>query len=91
MERELKGKEMFWSNETWKATGRKRIGQTLPLNNGRRTKLPDFIEFENKEGTKVEIHPTRILWTCEEKKKPKREHKSKREKRNERKNERNNI
>ena len=87
MERELKGKKMFWSNETWVATGRKRIGQTLPLNNGRRTKLPDFIEFENKEGTKVEIHPTRILWSSQEvsKKKVKREHISKREKRNQRK------
>ncbi len=85
--REIEPRQTERYGEIWKETGRKRIGETLPYQNGRRTKLTDFIEIENKEGTKIEVHPSRIIWNGQEKKKPKREHVSKREKRNRRKDE----
>lgn len=77
-------KEALWHNEIWHATGKQRIGETLPYQNGRRTKLSDFIELE-KDGCIAEVHPSRIIWCGKEPKKAKREHISKREKRNQRK------
>lgn len=77
-------KEALWNNEIWHATGNERINFRLPLNNGRRTQLPDYIELE-KDGCVAQVHPSRIIWCGQEKKKPKREHISKREKRNQRK------
>lgn len=77
-------KEALWNGEIWKATGNKRIDFYLPYQNGRRSKLPDWIELE-KDGCVAQVHPSRIIWCGKEAKKVKREHISKREKRNQRK------
>jgi len=52
---------IMWYGEQFRRTHEDRIDYRLPLQNGRRTSMPDYIEYEDANGLIVQINPENVL------------------------------